>query len=655
MATNWRQILGEANRLLQFGRMANAEPLFRQVLQVRPREADALYGLGIICLRTGRRGEAAEVLQQLVAIKPLSVEAHANLGAALLSLDRGAEALSAIETALRLRPQDPALHCNLGFVLKSLGRNEEAAARFREALAIDPNHAESHFNLANALRDMHRPEEAIESFRQAIRCNPNYGEAMQNLGMTLRSRYRYDEAMIEFRRALAITPPFTRSLGGVATLLYDMGQAAEAMPLFTQHLQRHPNDGATHAIMLSAMEQLPAHSVATVREGYVQWCERHLPKAEIPPHHNERETERRLRIGYISPDFREHSVAFFIENLLKFHRAEQVEVYCYSDVASPDAITQRLKTYAQHWRDTVHLSPAKQANLIRADGIDVLIDLAGHTSGGRLATFARKPAPVQVSYLGHTATSGLPQMDYRLVDIHTDPPGLTDAAWTEMLHRLPRTFACYRPPENAPAVAAAPVQANGHITFGSFNLPSKWNAELMACWARILQAVPHSRLLIVGGAFDSASVRKWIQDNFAKQGVEGGRLRFEGWKSIPEYLAVHGAIDILFDTFPVNGHTITCHALWMGVPVITRAGNRYVSRLGASVLQNLALPELVASSEEEYVEAAVELAHDVPKLSLLRESMRERMQGSPLMDYPAFAADVEHAYREMWRTWCAAS
>ena len=653
MSTHWRQLLGEASRLLQFGRLPNAEPLFRQVLQVRSREADALYGLGIICLQTGRRAEAVDLLQQLVALKPYSVEAHANLGAALLSLDRAEEALAAIETAMRLKPNDPALHCNLGSVLNSLGRNEEAATTFQKALALDPAHAESHFNLANTLRDMQRADEAIDSFRAAIRCNPNYGEAMHNLGLTLRSRYRYDDAMIEFRRALALNPSFTRSLGGVAIIVYDTGQAAQAMPLFAQHLQRHPNDGATHEIMLSAMEQLPAQPLAAMRDGYAQWCERHLPKVEMSPHANDRSPDRRLRIGYVSPDFREHSVAVFIENLFAHHRPDHVELFAYADVPRPDVVTRRLQSHVHHWRDAAGLSPARLAAAIRDDAIDILIDLAGHTSGNRLATFAHKPAPVQVSYLGHTATSGLPQMDYRLVDLHTDPPGLTEAAWTEKLVRLPRTFACYRPPEGAPPVAAAPVHANGFVTFGSFNLPLKWSADLIARWAHVLTAVPTSRLLISGGGFDNRSIHEWIVQNFARHGVDASRLQFAGWKSVPDYLAAHGDIDILLDAFPVAGHTITCHALWMGVPVITQAGNRYVSRLGASVLHNLDLPELVAADPDDYVNIAVKLAGDIPRLSQLRASMRDRMQASPLMDYAAFAADVENAYRDMWRAWCA--
>jgi protein O-GlcNAc transferase len=421
----------------------------------------------------------------------------------------------------------------------------------------------------------------------------------------------------------------------------------------------HPEDRLAHAGLAFALAQLPHQPHNAAFEEYKRWGLRHAPDSAASQNSRDawptrdRSPDRVLRIGYLSPDFREHSVSFFLENLIAFHNPAHVQVHCYSNLSFPDAVTERFRAMGHCWHDVPMLSDNALADLIRGEEIDILVDLAGHTNGNRLMAFAKRPAPIQVGYLGYVDTTGMSQIDYRLVDAQTDPPGMTDAIHTERLLRLPRTFACYRPPASAPPVSPLPALANGHVTFGCMSGAGKVHKSLLLSWAAVMSRTPGSRILFGSTGFASPTVQTRVLGILGNAGITADRVEFFGLQRLDAYLPLHHRFDILFDPFPVNGHTITCHAAWMGVPAVSRAGVKYVSRLGASVLFNLGLTELLAGTEEEYVEIAVKLASDLPRLAELRAGMRERMKGSPIMDYPGFAAEVEAAYREMWVRWCA--
>jgi predicted O-linked N-acetylglucosamine transferase (SPINDLY family) len=398
------------------------------------------------------------------------------------------------------------------------------------------------------------------------------------------------------------------------------------------------------------------HDTGTIFQEHLNYARQFAASlaSDIPPYTNELIPDRRIRIGYVSPDFRRHSVNYFIEPVLAAHTREQFEVFCYSDVVSPDEVSHRIQTYPVQWRDIVGMTDAQIAALVRSDRIDILVDLAGHTGYNRMLLFARKPAPVQVSWLGYPNTTGLKAVDYRIVDGYTDPPGLTDPFYTEKLTRMPESFLCYQPEQDSPEIGPLPSLQAGHITFGSFNIISKVTPEAVALWADILKKVPDAKLFLKAKSLFDKGTREYLGALFLQQGIPMDRLIFKfHTASYKEHLAMYNSIDIALDTFPYNGTTTTCEALWMGVPVVTLAGDRHASRVGKSLLTNIGLPELVAETENAYIDIAVKLAADIDRLRFLRERLREMMRQSPVCDATGFTANLENCYREMWRTYCA--
>ncbi|MEJ0048374.1 MAG: hypothetical protein WDN04_21330 [Rhodospirillales bacterium] len=356
-------------------------------------------------------------------------------------------------------------------------------------------------------------------------------------------------------------------------------------------------------------------------------------------------------MGYVSPDFNNHVIGFFVEPFLAAHDRARVEVYCYDNADKRDEVTERFRGYADHWREIDQLDDAAAADLIRRDGIDILIDLAGHTRAGRSALFARKPAPVQMAYLGYPLTSGLTAMDYRISDGYCDPPGLTDAHYVEANLRLPASLWCYRPPDDIPVVAPLPAASNGYVTFGSFNVPAKIGEQVAALWAQLLARVPDSRLLFAPIPLGQARAR--IQEMFVRHGVDAARLEFMPRMATVEYQALRHRVDIALDTFPCGGASTTCETLWMGVPLVTLTGNTFASRAGTSLMTALGMPELVAPSGERYIEIAAGLARDPEALASMRKGLRGRMRLSPLTDGVALARGLEELYRKAFATWCA--
>jgi predicted O-linked N-acetylglucosamine transferase (SPINDLY family) len=433
--------------------------------------------------------------------------------------------------------------------------------------------------------------------------------------------------------------------------LKDMGLLDESIAELRTALRLQPSYLDAHSNLLYTLHCHPGEEPASIFAEHVAWGRRYGdPLAgAIRPHGNERAPERRLRIGYVSPDFRSHVVGLFMLPILEAHDPAGFEVLCYGSGRAQDATTGRIRERAA-WRDIVGLGDAEAAELIRRDAVDLLVDLTGHTAGHRLLLFARKPAPVQVTYLGYPGTTGLAAMDYRITDAHADPPGLTDRLYTETLVRLPDTAWCYAPPPDAPAVGRGPAADGRALTFGSFNNLAKLTGTMLGLWAEILRAVPGSRLLLKNAGFGSATARQRVRAALAAEGIEPKRVELRGPVLTPAgHLAAYAGVDIALDTYPYHGTTTTCEALYMGVPVVSLAGQTHVSRVGASLLANVGLTELVASSPDEYVQRAVGLARDGRRLSALRGSLRGLLERSALMDAGRFTRHLEQAYRDMWQ------
>jgi protein O-GlcNAc transferase len=572
----------------------------------------------------GRVREGAARFEQAIALDGEYADAYNNLGNALSVLGRMPEAIACYRRALALQPDNATVHNNLGNTLARIGQAEEAVAHYRRALAARPDNAQMHNNLGNTLATLGRVREAIGHYEQAIALKPDDAEVHGNLANALSAFGRADEAFERFERALALTP----------------------------------DNNATYSnllLVMNASARFDAENVFAAHRRYAERFETPLV-ASWPQHANERSPDRPLRIGYVSSDLRTHSIAWFIEPVLANHDRERFQVYAYHGHEVEDEVSRRLRAYVTEWRTLVGLSDEEVARGIREDGIDILVDLNGHTAMNRLLVFARKPAPVQVTWLGYPNTSGLAAMDYRLTDRFADPEGMTERYHTETLWRLPESFSCYRPPDAAPEVGALPCVESGAVTFGSFNNRAKIGPEVVALWASVLHGVPGSRLMLKGKGYDDESVQAALREAFRDHGIGSERLQLHGGHDThAEHLRRYHEIDIALDPFPYNGTTTTCDALWMGVPVVTLEGHAHVSRVGVSLLNHLGLSEWIANSAQGYVEIAARWAADAPRLAALRRQLRARMTGSPLTDARTFTRHLESSYRSMWRQWCGAA
>lgn len=558
---------------------------------------------------------------------------------------------------VRANPVDMDAWVGLVQINAQLGKVSEVERCCREIIARWPGSIDAHYHLAYALLVQGKHDEAVDAFRHVLQLNPNHALASLHLGKALQLQERYDEALGCYRQALALAPALPEAQAMIGCIQQRRGQIAAAIDSYRRELSLRPNDYRLHSDVLSTLNYSADIDAATVYAEHVRWGRTHALSIQPPrKHSNVRNPDRKLRIGYVSPDLRRHSVAFFIEPLLARHDPGQVEVYCYAEVSAPDNFTERLRSLAKHWINTCGMSDAALAERIRADRIDILVDLAGHNPGHRLLAFTARPAPVQVTYLGYPNTTGVPAMDYRFTDAWADPPGTTELYHTETLVRLPHGFLCYRALEDAPAVAPLPALARGSVTFGSFNNFMKVTPQAIAAWAAILRAMPTARLLLKNPSFGDLGTRRLCLQLFGEQDIDAARLELLGPVTTQAgHMEVYGQVDIALDTFPYNGTTTTCEAMWMGIPVITLAGSTHAGRVGVSLLSQVGLADCVAQSMDDYVARAVTLAGDLDALARLRAALRERMTRSPLCDEKGFAVSVEAAYRVMWKNWCEGS
>jgi len=539
----------------------------------------------------------------------------------------------------------------LGVVARQMGRIEIAVDLFRRAIALRPDYAEAHNNLGNALRDKGQLDDAIAAYRQAIALRPCFAEAYSNLGNALNDKGQLDEAIAAYQQAIALDPNLAEIHSNLGNALSDNGRLDEAIAAYREAMTLRVNYTEAHSNLAYTLHFHPSYDAQSIAEEHRRWKSQHADPLRqfIQPHANNRDHERRLRIGYVSPDFRKHPVGRFLLPLLAHHDKKQVEVFGYSQVALEDETTERLRSYTDGWRTILGLSDAQAADLIRQDHIDILVDLTMHMANNRLLVFARKPAPVQVTYLAYCSTTGLDTIDYRLSDPYLDPPGGDESFYSEKTVRLPETYWCYESIIAPPEFGPVPALERGVITFGCLNNFCKVSEPALKTWAEVLRAIPNSQLLL--SAYQG-SHRQRVQQRLERDGIEPSRVQFAGRMPLEKYFDLYRRIDIALDTFPYGGGTTTCDALWMGVPVVSLVGTTAVGRGGLSILSNVGVPELVTRSKEEYVQIAGELAKGLPRLHDLRTTLRQRMEQSPLMDAPRFARNIEAAYRRMWRSWC---
>jgi predicted O-linked N-acetylglucosamine transferase (SPINDLY family) len=566
-------------------------------------------------------------------------------GNAHFAAGRFEQAVIAYQDALRLRQDFAPVHANLGHLFLSMGRVDEALASCQKALALQPDLAQAQNNLGNVLQILRKLDEAIVAYTRALEIQPNFMQAAYNLANTLSMGGNFDAAEAAYRKALSIQPDLEEANNNLAVLLKDMGRIEEAIELFDRALERRPSQNL-YSSRLYSIYFHPNYPQQKIYEDHVRWNDRYARALgeNIAPHENDRSPDRRLRIGYVSPDFRNHCQSLFTIPLLSHHDHKNFEIYCYANVPRPDALTQKIRDCADVWRSTVGVSDEQLCETIRKDQIDILVDLTLHMSSGRPLLFARKPAPIQISFLAYPGTTGLKTVDYRFTDPNLDPPSLNDAFYTEQCVRLPRTVWCYDPLTDQPPVNDLPAIKSGHVTFGCLNNFAKVHDGVLDVWRQILAAVGDSRLILL--APEGSCRRKVLQ----KLNVDERRIQFVGFQPRAEYLKTYLQIDLGLDTFPVNGHTTSLDSLWMGVPVVSLYGQSAISRAGLSQTTNLGLAaDFAAKTPEEFIQLAVKWANDLPNLSQLRATLRDRMAKSRLINAPQFSRDIETAYRQMWR------
>ena len=677
--------LALGNALKDRGKLEEAIAAYRATIAVKPDYAMAHSNLGVALNDLGKPDEAIAAYRQAIVIKPDYAVAHSNLGNTLRAQGKLDEAVAAFRQAIAIRPDLAGVYSNLGNALRDQGKLDEAIATYRRAIAIKPDYAEAHSNLGNALRqqgkldeaiDAHRRaiairpdlaethshlgvalydrgefDESVSACRQAIAIKPGFAEAHSNLGNALREQGKVDEAIASYRQAIAIRPDLAEAYLNLGVALCDQGKLDEAVAACRQAIAIKPDFAEAHDNLLMELNYIAGVTNADLLETARKFGETFDQPSTQTVWPNDLSCDRRLRIGYVSGDFRYHPVGYFLARVLSAHDRRSVEVFCYSNSAVVDAMTARLRAASDQWRSIVGMSDADAASLIKRDGVDILIDLSGHTNKNRLPLFALRPAPIQASWLGYFGTTGLAAMDYVLMDAVSTPPG-EERWYSEAVARLPYGRFCYDPPETAPAPVDPPFSRRGYVTFGCFNNISKIGPDVVRSWAKILEASPGARLICKWRTLGEESSRRRLIEAFAAAGVSADRVELRGFSPHQEMLAEYGDIDIALDPFPFGGGLTSCEALWMGAPVVTLPGDRPASRQTLGFLQQAKLEDLAAASPTDYVAKAASLAGDPRRLASLRHSLRARLAASPMCDGPLFTGALESAFREMWRRYC---
>lgn len=596
----------------EMGNTFEAVLSFENALKARPNAFETCNSLGMLNVERGELDKAEEYFRQSIQLNPKHHSAYSYLGNIYKQRQDYVKAIDYHQKAIQITPQAAEVFCNLGIVFQEVDKNAEAIQCFEKAIQLNPKIVEAYFNLGNTYFHLGNLTDAIRYYEKAIEHRPGYKEGYNNLGNALLNQARVDEAIECYKKADAPS-------NQLMVLNYSDTQTPESV--FEQHRA---------------------------------WAAKLETKTPEISNFHDKSPDRKLRIGYVSPDFRKHVVATFFEPILQFHNQEKFEIFCYDNQPRSDKVTEKLKNLGGKWRRIINLSDLEVVKLIREDQIDILIDLTGHMANNRLPLFALKPAPIQMTYLGYPHSTGLQTIDYRISDVHADPEGMTECFHSEKLLRFKQTAWCFQPPSNLPEVVNPPSLETGRITFGSFNNSIKISPLLIEIWSKLLHQIPSSRLLLKSRHLGDNGLKEYFYQHFSKHGISSDRVELFPWEPTTEqHFASYQKIDIALDTFPYHGTTTTCEALWMGVPVITLAGKTHASRVGVSLLSNLNLSELVADSAADYIRIALELTKNPQKLKTLRIGMRERMKASPLLNAGCFAQDLEKLYRTAWQQWCA--
>ena len=637
------------NALWDQGKFDEAVASCRRALALKPDLADAHNNLGNGLKGLGKLDEAIAAYRQAIHLNPNLADAHSNLGEALREQGMPDDALACCHRALELKPDLAEAHSSLANVFRGQGQLQEAVASYLRALELKPHSVEVHSNLADALWEQGKREDAVACFRRAIELKPEFADAHCNLGNALWQMGQLDEAITGCRRALELRPNYAEAYNNLGNVYKDQGKLDEAIASYRKAVECKPSFVCAYSNLLFTLQYFDEASLASLQSAHAEFDRQFAaPLRDEPAQRSttERRSDR-IRLGFVSPDLYRHPVGFFLIRILENLPKDQFDVVCYHDRIQKDDLTQTFQAAASEWHDVFGLGDKRLADQIRADQIDILFDMAGHTGHNRLLVFARKPAPIQITWLGYVGTTGLKEMDYILADRHLIPPE-AEPYYCEKILRMPDDYACYSEPDDVPEPVSLPALEKGYFTFGSLNNLTKITPHVVQVWARILHRVPQSRLVIRYRGLDDPTTRKRFVDQFAQEGIASDRLNLIGWCPPATRMHLYHEIDLGLDPFPYSGATTTCDALWMGVPVVSCPLETFASRQSLTHLNTVGLTETVASNLDEYVEIAVSLANDLPRLERLRSGLRERMAASPLCDGKRFATQLSSILRNVW-------
>jgi predicted O-linked N-acetylglucosamine transferase (SPINDLY family) len=651
-----RAYYGQAEACCRRGLTDKAIQSYQLAIQADPNIAEAHNDLATVLYEEGRLAEAAEGFHRALALRPDYPDAHYNLG--LIHHARGEfpEAVASIERALRLKPDYPEAVNNLGCALQAMGKLDEAMDCYRRALKLRPGDASAYNNMGTAWHARGDIPAAVACLEEAIRAKPDYAEAQNNLGCVWQSPGKLDEALACYEHSLELDPHDAKTHTNLGTAWHAMGETDAAIACYEQALRCDPEFIKARQNLLCTLQYRAPARLVELQAAHAEFERCHAASfhAAWQPHANRRDPDRPLRLGFLSADLGRHPVGTFLVRVLENLDRRQCEIVCYNDRPKPDDLTARFQAVANTWRDVLGVSDQRLAEQIRNDGIDMLFDLAGHTLNNRLLVFARKPAPIQLTWIGYVGTTGLRAMDYLVADRHHVPVD-AEPFYCETVLRMPDGYVCFDPPADAPPVEPLPAAATGRVTFGSLNNPAKISPLTVAAWSQVLRRVEGSRLILKYRGLHSHAASSRLRERFAAAGLEPERLELLDWSSQRDALACYGQIDVALDTFPYSGGLTTCEALWMGAPVVTCPGETFAGRHSLSHLSTVGLTETIAGDLDQYVDIAVRLASDLPRLADLRANLRPRVAASPLCDGPRFAENLLPLLRRAWHAWVVAS
>jgi len=638
-------LFNSAGKLREKNQVAEAVVMYLRILEQNPHHTPSLQELALICLTQNKQEEFAQYYNRLLNLQPQDIQWQLSLAQVFFERKNFHQAREHLQIALTLKPQSVLANSNLGYIHYLLGNYIQAERFCRKAMSLQPDFVDAHCNLGIIFLAQGKSLQAREIFLKAIKIAPDAPLAWSNLAITFMNEGQLTDSIQASRRALYLEPNMVEAYCNLGMALQESMQLQEAIQCYEKALRIEPHHSVAQSNRLMCMQYIPHLGSKILRETAATFS-LDLPPVRVSSRLTKR--NQKLRIGYVSGDFRSHPVGWFLLALFSFHDKAKVDIYCYETANRQDAVTSSLRTKADHWCSIHNLTDSQAVEKIIADEIDVLVDLAGHTAGNRLGVFALKPAAVQVSWLGYFASTGLDNMDYVFIDAAQAPLG-NEVFFHEKLYRLHACQFCFTPPEYSPPVSKAPHLRNNYLTFGSFNNTAKLNHEVLALWSRLLQQIPDSRLILKWKSFRDQHLSNQIRQYFKDAGIPEDRIELRGASDHKTMLSEYGDIDLALDPFPFSGALTTCEALWMGVPVVTLAQFRPVSRQSAAILLNIGLTDLITYTPDEYVKKVIELAMNKQKLTQLRFSLRDKMSASAQSSGILLARQLEKAFKTVHR------